>query len=451
MKTNLYDYFKCSSQEELLDKVVNKDASVKELTQLYDKEKELQAFENRYKITQPGAIVSYLSEKKMIPPEGTVTYLSLDTKNQVRKATNIPAGTFFEDIFKKVHDPKCPTVVPIVHDEALLNRTPNNNMLNMMTKAQQFKMAGYETLDTLVLQENLVDDSKNHKFFSTGQAEVSNGDFFAPEINLEKETCSPGHSIEENTKDLKKLPEYKEFTNHYANQMLLGKNIFDNDKDIKELLKLGNHSLGQEVVTLLKIDSEYNIEDIVQPFRGTVNSASIDKRMLAEQLMDSTNGMYFIHNHPSGQTEPSHADLKMTEQLYELSNLLNKPLYDSLIIGHNVYEMTKDRENHYKFPFIKEMNAQKTSLEWDREEKQMVAEEKTSSLDQNQILGSEEQLTLFEGSSEYTNTYPHEKSGEQVVNKKLDQLIKSSKGKGMDKENEKSKINRDEERNREIR
>jgi DNA repair protein RadC len=39
------------------------------------------------------------------------------------------------------------------------------------------------------------------------------------------------------------------------------------------------------------------------------------------------------HNHPSGATEPSRQDIRITKQLMEAGKLLDIPVHDHLIIG----------------------------------------------------------------------------------------------------------------------
>lgn len=401
MKSNLFEYFNCTSQNDLLNKVNHKDDSVQELIELFEKEKEIQLFSNLHTIRDIESTGEFLSKEKMIPPEGTITYLALDTKNNIRKAVNVPSGTFFEDIFNQVHEPSCPRIIPIVHEDNLNNSSkPSHSLLNMTAKVQQFDMTGYEALDVFSVQEISEDQ---YKLYSIEGKRLSISD-----IDIPSEYSNISELKEFKNHPLQKLKGYNEFANHYANQLLIGKNIFDDDNDIKELLKLGQHSLNQEVITLLKIDEEYNIEDITQPYRGNINSAVMDRRTLSEELFNSSNGMIFIHNHPSGITAPSEADLKMSEHLFELSKLMNKPLYDSLIVGINVYEMSKDRNNNHKYPFIDEMHTQKTHLEWNREDEMLMVAEETA-IESTIKAEKGGQLTLFEDKSKYLEIVVHSK------------------------------------------
>jgi DNA repair protein RadC len=41
----------------------------------------------------------------------------------------------------------------------------------------------------------------------------------------------------------------------------------------------------------------------------------------------------FVHNHPSGNPEPSQEDLSITRQLTEAGKILGIPVYDHIVVG----------------------------------------------------------------------------------------------------------------------
>jgi len=48
-------------------------------------------------------------------------------------------------------------------------------------------------------------------------------------------------------------------------------------------------------------------------------------------------GVIIAHNHPSGNTQPSDADKRITEQMKQALKLFNIELLDSLILTENSY------------------------------------------------------------------------------------------------------------------
>jgi DNA repair protein RadC len=67
---------------------------------------------------------------------------------------------------------------------------------------------------------------------------------------------------------------------------------------------------------------------------GTLNSSLVHPReCFAEALMEKAASVIFVHNHPSGNPEPSQDDIAITKQLSEAGKILGIPVYDHIIIG----------------------------------------------------------------------------------------------------------------------
>lgn len=92
--------------------------------------------------------------------------------------------------------------------------------------------------------------------------------------------------------------------------------------------------LKKEQLRLLFLDVHNKlIKDEVQQI-GTVDHATVYPREIAERALAlGASGLIFIHNHPSGDTRPSQADITMTREIKFLLGKLNIHLHDHLIIG----------------------------------------------------------------------------------------------------------------------
>ena len=51
----------------------------------------------------------------------------------------------------------------------------------------------------------------------------------------------------------------------------------------------------------------------------------------------------FVHNHPSGDPEPSKEDIQITNRLVEAGNIVGIKILDHIIIGNEQYVSFKDR------------------------------------------------------------------------------------------------------------
>lgn len=72
--------------------------------------------------------------------------------------------------------------------------------------------------------------------------------------------------------------------------------------------------------------------------KGTVNSALISPReVLLAVLRHRAVYVILIHNHPSGNPQPSKADIEMTRQVQEACTIVDIPLLDHIVIGDQRY------------------------------------------------------------------------------------------------------------------
>lgn len=67
---------------------------------------------------------------------------------------------------------------------------------------------------------------------------------------------------------------------------------------------------------------------------GTLDSVNVHAReVFKPAIASSAHAIVLIHNHPSGDSTPSEADIKVTRDLIRAGQLLNIALLDHLIIG----------------------------------------------------------------------------------------------------------------------
>ena len=95
---------------------------------------------------------------------------------------------------------------------------------------------------------------------------------------------------------------------------------------------------NQERVYLLLLDSQNRLLQSVPVSQGTVNASAISAReIFFEAIKYRAAAFVIVHNHPSGSTRPSEADINFAIMLRMLGQMMNIPLMDCLIIGDNEY------------------------------------------------------------------------------------------------------------------
>jgi DNA repair protein RadC len=75
------------------------------------------------------------------------------------------------------------------------------------------------------------------------------------------------------------------------------------------------------------------IVDEVQQ-EGTVDHAPVYPREVVKRALElSATAIVLIHNHPSGDPTPSHADVQMTQQIIAVASPLGIAVHDHIIVG----------------------------------------------------------------------------------------------------------------------
>ena len=102
--------------------------------------------------------------------------------------------------------------------------------------------------------------------------------------------------------------------------------------------------LGQEQLILVLLNTKNQlIKDMVLS-KGTVNASIVTPReILVEALRFQAVRFVILHNHPSGDPEPSREDIQLTIRIREAGNLIGICLMDHLIIGDQAFVSMKER------------------------------------------------------------------------------------------------------------
>lgn len=71
---------------------------------------------------------------------------------------------------------------------------------------------------------------------------------------------------------------------------------------------------------------------------GTLNASLVHPREVFKTAVSvSANSIILVHNHPSGNTRPSNADIEVTNQLVKAGKMMDIQILDHLIIAGNTY------------------------------------------------------------------------------------------------------------------
>jgi len=101
-----------------------------------------------------------------------------------------------------------------------------------------------------------------------------------------------------------------------------------------DYLSIDMAHLTVERVRVLYLDTKNRLIDDHHLSEGSIDEAAIHPREVIRRAMDvGASALILVHNHPSGNPEPSRADIQITSRIAEAGQLLGVTLHDHVIIG----------------------------------------------------------------------------------------------------------------------
>jgi DNA repair protein RadC len=112
--------------------------------------------------------------------------------------------------------------------------------------------------------------------------------------------------------------------------------VFDNPESVYRAcadMKLFN----QEVLRGVLLDTRQRLICVVDSTKGTLYEALAHPReIFRPAIAHSAYSFILVHNHPSGDPNPSEADMRLTRRISEAANILQIQLVDHVIIGQSM-------------------------------------------------------------------------------------------------------------------
>jgi len=101
------------------------------------------------------------------------------------------------------------------------------------------------------------------------------------------------------------------------------------------------HSLRdskKEKFKVIFLDTKNQVLEEKTVVEGTVDSSAVYPReIIKEALRHDASSLIFVHNHPSGDPEPSESDKDITKELVMATKIMQIKVLDHIIIGNNRY------------------------------------------------------------------------------------------------------------------
>jgi len=130
----------------------------------------------------------------------------------------------------------------------------------------------------------------------------------------------------------------QEVAREFLKEKIIDKPIYKSSQEIFDYLYHSMRDLKKEVFKVIYLNSQNQIIDTTDLFTGTINSSVISPREVIESAIKHTAvSLIFVHNHPSGNPEPSQNDKALTRDLVYAGCIMQIRVLDHIIIGENRY------------------------------------------------------------------------------------------------------------------
>ena len=127
-----------------------------------------------------------------------------------------------------------------------------------------------------------------------------------------------------------------ELNERYLQARLEKHNVLDSSNSVKNFLRLKLGEEQRELFAVIFLDVRNRLQSFDVLFHGTTSQAEVHPKEIARQaLAYNSTSVILAHNHPSGSTDPSSADMVITRRLSEALKLLDIKVLDHVIVSAN--------------------------------------------------------------------------------------------------------------------
>lgn len=113
--------------------------------------------------------------------------------------------------------------------------------------------------------------------------------------------------------------------------------IFTSPERVKDFVRLSYAGKHREEFGVLYLDAQYRLIEFKIEFVGTITQTSVYPREIVKTAIGlNASACILVHNHPSGNNEPSRADELLTSTLKSTLALIDVRVLDHLIVGDTV-------------------------------------------------------------------------------------------------------------------
>ncbi len=130
----------------------------------------------------------------------------------------------------------------------------------------------------------------------------------------------------------------------YLKEQIIGENYIQSSENVLDYLRHNLRDRGREVFLVVLLNGRNQVLDIMELFEGILTTSAIYPREVIKLILEKdAAAVIFVHNHPSGNPNPSKDDQNLTQKLKAACSTIDVQLHDHLIIAGNDYTSMADK------------------------------------------------------------------------------------------------------------
>jgi DNA repair protein RadC len=130
----------------------------------------------------------------------------------------------------------------------------------------------------------------------------------------------------------------QEVAREFLRAKIIDKPYYSSSQEIFDYLYHAMRGLKTEIFKVIYLTSQNQVIDTADLSEGTVNGSAVAPRQVIEgAIRHNAAALVFVHNHPSGNPQPSPSDMSLTRELVYAGKVMLIKVLDHIIIGENRY------------------------------------------------------------------------------------------------------------------
>jgi len=130
---------------------------------------------------------------------------------------------------------------------------------------------------------------------------------------------------------------------YYLRRTVLNREIISSPDDLVAYCKAAMAHLGNEQFRVVYLNAKNEVlqDEVLQ--EGTVDQTAVYPRKIIEQALKlKAVALILVHNHPSGNPEPSLQDRQLTSSIIAAAATMDIRIHDHIVIGRNGYRSFRE-------------------------------------------------------------------------------------------------------------